>query len=223
MKTLISIGVVCAGVAMWSAPAGAVITLTNPSAWGNDAVDIVVAKRSIAGIDNIVVYWRRVSNNACASTVIGIALNNDYVLQSAGGADYIQILQNVAFPVNFCGMNDLYNPADLMGTGHYFDIVGGAGNDIITVGNTNTWLSGGSGNDTLSSLNPDAHVWGDDGDDSLGTISTGSGEYLYGGDGNDCLTDWWNGAVTIDCGSGYDVYSGSSSSIVGCEAQGSGC
>jgi len=83
-------------------------------------------------------------------------------------------------------------------------LFGGGGNDALTGGSSNDQLHGGSGNDVLLGKGGDDLLFGDDGDD---TLTGGSGsDQMFGGNGNDRLI--WNpgdGSDLFEGGDGIDT------------------
>jgi hypothetical protein len=94
-----------------------------------------------------------------------------------------------------------------------------AGDDRVSGGFGNTWITGGPGNDFLRTFNPAASLFGNEGNDILQAWGNGHYETLSGGDGNDCIHDDNASASSIDCGAGVDRVVGSPIGAVGCETQ----
>jgi Ca2+-binding RTX toxin-like protein len=83
------------------------------------------------------------------------------------------------------------------------NVIGGAGNDLITGNPSNNSLVGGAGNDTL---------WGSTGNDTL--VGDAGHDALYGQDGNDILYGKDGQTDTLDGGNGTDSASRDNSSSV---------
>jgi Ca2+-binding RTX toxin-like protein len=89
----------------------------------------------------------------------------------------------------------------------------GSGNDEITGGDLDDFISGndgddlihgGLGNDGLSGDGGTDTIYGGGGNDSLSGGNDVSADWLYGGDGDDVLS-WFSGDALIDGGAGMDL------------------
>ncbi|WP_346353280.1 caspase family protein [Azotosporobacter soli] len=82
------------------------------------------------------------------------------------------------------------------------NLIGTAGNDVLTGGNGNDTINGGAGNDVLYGGNGNDVLYGGAGND---TLNGGSGsDAMYGGDGNDVLI-WDASDSVLSGGAGIDT------------------
>jgi len=162
------------------------------------------------------VAWQRKSDGVCAVTQIGdsAGLWDNYRIHGSSGNDLMRIVGSASI----CNLQT----SPLVYGGYYLDMWGGAGNDTLSAGNGNTWLSGGDGDDSMFFAGQGA-LWGGNGND---TLIAGSSfftvERLFGEEGNDCLADANGGTSTFDCGPGADRWSsaqGSPMNRMNCETQ----
>lgn len=117
--------------------------------------------------------------------------NPEYWVGNATGGDYNDGISGLGLLEFFNrgpgGNIASLDPSTYLGDLIYFNINGGAGDDLIEGANNGDILIGADGNDS---------VWGLGGDDS---ITGGNGaDHLYGGDGNDLVS----GGADNDCISG---------------------
>jgi Ca2+-binding RTX toxin-like protein len=149
------------------------------------------------------IVWQRLSDGVCAFTPIGDAagLFDDYGVVGSSGNDEIMIAPTSS---GRCGAP----MGALVYGGHYLDLYGGAGNDVLVSDTGDTWLFGQDGNDHLE-FHGNGNLYGGSGIDHLFALTTFfSGEGLFGEAGGDCLEDGNGAAAAVDCGSGaFDLVS----------------
>jgi hypothetical protein len=177
--------------------AQAAVPLTNP--WGNDPVIVGAAME-----DNQqkVVWWNE-ATGACFTDIVGnsTGLDQDYVVVGGNSDDFV--------PHHYLpSCNGQYRDNDLRYNGYYLDYhMGGGRDDLLpmSAGYGNTYFFGGSNSDKMSMIYPMGDMQGEAGNDEI-VGDTGSGDKLFGGDGNDCLWDHSGVAAAYDCGPGWDAY-----------------
>jgi len=188
------------------AAAGSALALsTVNSPFGPSApVQALIGRNTQAPVEVIV--WKRVSDGACKSTLIGDAfgLTDDVLVVGSSGADTIIVEERAPdYDAIFCNFH--LNTLDY--GGHFLDVHGGAGDDTLLSGSGDTWHYGEDGNDYLA-FKGAGNLFGGNGNDiviAMSSIFTAEG--LYGEAGSDCLEDQNNAAFTIDCGPGSDQIS----------------
>lgn len=190
-------------------PAQARTQIASP--FGNAAIAAYVGSFDTA--PGQVVIWVRVSDQACQNTIIGngVGLFDDTELSGGSGDDFMSI---ISLSITVCGFKinaPFYN-------GHYLDLYGGAGKDVLTSYTGDSWLFGQDGNDRLT-FNGFGNLFGGNGNDSVSSRGTFSTEGLYGEAGNDCVEDRNAQASVVDCGVGTDTLStfGGTPISVNCE------
>ena len=133
-------------------------------------------------------------------------LNDDVVIAASGGNDggyLVQSAGHTPHPSHDCGITS-WDP--LQYDGHFLDIHGGDGLDVLqgAVGAGDTRLSGGNGNDILYQYSSIGHLYGDaDNDELVSDASSpgmGSSQVLSGSTGADCLWDVNGTSTSCDCG-----------------------
>ena len=154
---------------------------------GNDVID--------AGFDDDTVYGGDGDDNITANE------GNDYVEGGAGNdIIYGDGTDTLTGPLNIDDATDLA-PNNGLDT-----LFGGDGNDTIYGMDDNDLLYGGLGNDVLDGGLDNDTIYGDAGAD---TITVGSGDFAYGGDGDDTFVitpDLLDGTVlTVDGGEGDET------------------
>jgi hypothetical protein len=135
-------------------------------------------------------------------------LFDSFEVQGHDGSDYISIGCAIA-----CGFTTTSLQPDFAWGGHYIDLNGGDGNDRLRVGDGNagefmdSWLFGGAGADWLVGSAPIGRLLGHDGNDTLeSTSSFATGEWLDGGNHDDCLKASGTDIAYFDCGPGNDKW-----------------
>lgn len=150
-----------------------------------------------------VIVWQTAATGACATTILGgpSGLFDDFHVHGSGGNDLLEI-QFWWLSTTKCGQT--IDP--LVYGGHYLDISGGPGNDVVScLSRGDTYVAGEDGNDGLYSDNPFGLLSGGAGNDSIFSDGGPEGrEIVYGGDGDDCLSDHSGNAAIFDCGTGTD-------------------
>ena len=130
-------------------------------------------------------------------TIVALVVGEDLIDGEAG-------IDTVSFASATAALSiDLTNAAHRLS--NVENVVGGAGNDIVTGSSGANVLSGGGGNDVLSGGVGDDTLTGDLGDD---TIDGGAGiDTIDGGGGNDTILATTVGEDTIAGGAGIDTIS----------------
>jgi Ca2+-binding RTX toxin-like protein len=180
----------------------AVTQLTSP--FGSTTPVQVFIGANSAGTAQAVL-WKRLSDGACLSNTIGSGsgLFDDYQIVTSSGNDDVRILVG-SLVTSFCSIA----VKGLVYGGHYLDLYGGAGNDVMSSANGDTWIFGQDGNDGIF-FSGFGRLFGGTGNDKLVAASAiFTAEGLFGDDGSDCLEDRNAAAATFDCGAGTDSWSG---------------
>ncbi len=148
------------------------------------------------------------------------ALNDDYNIHgdSADGGTGSDIMIIVSTdgtnPSGYCGTSGSAGSTwnRLAYGGHILDMFGDGGNDAMVDGggSNDTWMHGGGNDDGVHQTSSIGLAAGDAGDDDVFGLSSGSGDWLEGGDDADCLWDSTNTFQHFDCGNdtGDTRYSG---------------
>jgi Ca2+-binding RTX toxin-like protein len=221
-RTLFAAAVAFVGLSWSASRAEAVHVETSTSVFGNSSVTGLVATFDIGGVLQQRVVWYRHSDGSCLPSTNSLGPStglNDHTEVVGGAADDAIFI--VTWSGSFCG----YNFTPLVYGGKFLDLYGADGNDsLYGYGGGDTWVHGGGHNDYLYSENPAGTLEGLGGDDTLQAGSSGAGETLLGGDGNDCLYDANSSASVFDCGAGTDKrVSGFSVPHASCESAPAGC
>lgn len=88
--------------------------------------------------------------------------------------------------------------------GHYLDLYGENDDDTVRGSSGDTWLTGDAGVDFVKNFGSIGYNEGDSNNDHVISASTGGGETLNGGTGNDCVDDRSGTYSYFTCGSGTD-------------------
>ena len=142
---------------------------------------------------------------------------DDYEVAGSSGNDVIRVLYATDAATSFCN----FRLWPLVYNGHYLDLYGRQGVDVLTAGTGDTWMFGEDGNDGLK-FGGMGSIYGNAGNDTLVAASSAfASEGLYGGAGNDCLEDRSGAAGTVDCGAGTDnlVTAFGEPISIGCESR----
>jgi hypothetical protein len=131
----------------------------------------------------------------------------DYLIRGEGGNDTLYVTDGSG---EFCGM--AFQPPQRHNGA--IDMAGEEGNDHVSSTFRDSFLYGGPGSDALEATSATSHLVGGSGDDSLylkavadNAEMDGDGD-RGGSDGNDCLQNQGGTFRILDCGLGYDLYSG---------------
>jgi len=181
--------------------AQALIQISSPFG-ANVPVRAQIGRDTQAGIQ--IIAWQRKSDNACAGTAIGngSGLVDDFQVSGSSGDDFVWVIFNMSADTIFCN----FHMNGLVYGGHYLDVLGLAGNDILSSGDAgDTWLFGMDGNDELI-YSGFGNAFGGNGNDTVRTVHLiFTSEGAYGEAGNDCLEDGNGQSFVTDCGSGVDT------------------
>jgi hypothetical protein len=189
-----------------AAPAMARTDISPP--WGNSPVIAYIGSYRVptsppAPVIIIqIIQWKRISDGLCQAQQIGGSggLSDDYMILGTTGGDRLQIRGGTT-GTTFCGKTI----SALAYNGHFIDLAGRGGGDILSSWGGDTYLWGEDGNDGLYSQNPNALEDGGPGDDAIIFAgSSGPGAQLLGGDGSDCLDDINRTSSVFNCGGGTD-------------------
>jgi hypothetical protein len=167
------------------------------SPYANAPVTAYVAARSDnSGTD---VVWYLTGTDTCTTTSISTTnfIDQDVVVLGGPANDTLFVLWTST--LTLCGVP--YKEPTLI-NGHYLDIRGQGGDDLILNPNSSfpSNLFGGDGNDKISSNHSAVIMDGENGFDSLLSHSSGGGESIYGGADDDCLSDDNAMSSVFDCG-----------------------
>jgi hypothetical protein len=210
-RALLLAAVVAGGMALTPDTAHALRIISPTDIWGQDFPGVGVVA-NVNGVPTVI--WKRWLDETCKSKTIGTSgtLSDNTHVNGSAGADFIYVEYTSG---SMCGIN--YTALTL--GGFYLDAHGMSGADHLFTGNGDTWLWGGGDLDFLASSNPNGSLIGHDGNDDIyGTASVASGQSLYGGPGNDCLSIDGSGTpAAFDCGEGSDWRLDSPASMVSCE------
>jgi Ca2+-binding RTX toxin-like protein len=180
------------------------------SSFSSSGLGVAGTENSISGgfsgIDSLI-------GNGTGASLTGLGANSTWTLDGSTGAAYSTA--SGALPIN--GFNNLNGGSavdrfNVTGT-VTFNINGGAGNDVITIGTAATHgqligtANGGAGNDTLDAQYSDlsATLFGGDGNDVV--IGSQQADVLDGGLGNDLL-EGLGDDDTLTGGAGNDILRG---------------
>jgi hypothetical protein len=212
LRPILLAAVVAGGTALLPSTAHALRIVSPTDIWGQDFPGVGIVA-NVNGVPTVI--WKRWLDETCKSLAIGTSgtLSDDTHVNGSSGADMISV--EYSFNGSMCGIS--YTPLTL--GGFYLDVHGMAGRDHLWTNFGNTWLWGGGDLDFLSSSNPNGSLIGHDGDDDIyGTAAVATGQALYGGPGNDCLSiDGWGTPAAFDCGDGSDWRLDSPANMLSCE------
>jgi Ca2+-binding RTX toxin-like protein len=213
---------VLTGTAMLLASRSAqALTVTNPFAGSNTVARVGnITGPDVAGAG---IVFRTGSPARCAFVRIAAAnsegLTEDVIVSMGDGADSVTI--HTGIPASFCSQ---FSVAPLAYNDFTLDFILDGGDDRMVAGTGDTWIYGNAGNDHIKSLNPTGRLFGGDGNDVLvAASSSGSGEELHGGAGDDCLEKTVGSANVLDCGEGFDLRAGAALFIFACDQTTSRC
>jgi Ca2+-binding RTX toxin-like protein len=214
-KAWIVAGAVMCALAFVESKANALQNLGNPL--GNTATTIYIGANSLG---NSYVVWCNANQFAILQIGTSSGLSDDFNVNGGNGNDHITVLDvAVADP---CA-SGLSQPPTY--GGHFLDIYGNGGSDIIferALGSVDTYLIGGDQNDQLISNSSISRLFGGEGNDQLDAAAGASAsDALFGENGNDCLHDASNSYVSFDCGAGTDTidFRNTLAGTVGCESK----
>ena len=158
--------------------------------------------------------WKNKNTNQCAWHQIGDGNGLwDYTeVWSDNGNNDITVLSTT---ISWCG----YTLSPPIFGGYWMELFGGDNNDrLISASTYDVWLWAGSGADFLESGRADALLAGGPGNDSLSAHGAGSGHYVYGEDGDDCVhVSSLSSPALVSCGNGSDQWWGVGSRPSDCE------
>jgi len=203
-KRLVMAGVLAISFAA-ARPALAVTDLFSP--FGSQPVSALVGSRTLLfGLTAQVIVWQNKATGACSTTVIGSSggLSDDYLVHGTSGADRLEI-QPWYGSNSFCG--SAMNP--LVYGGHFIDLDGGSGNDVVICASEgDSFIYGSDGDDVLVSFNPNGVLSGGSGNDTIFAGGFPTNQIVFGDSGNDCLHADFGAAQTFNCGDGTDTVGG---------------
>jgi hypothetical protein len=164
----------------------------------------------------------RQSNGACSFFTLGNSsgLTDDFQINTNSANDFLIVVGGLGTRFDVCGTSVfpiLYN-------GHFLDVNGSGGDDLVFNGTGDSFALGSDGNDTVETFSPIGRAVGQNGADRVFGTSAVTTDWLEGDADSDCLQDFGNSATTFDCGaSTHDFFVFPNTPTAGCEVQVSGC
>jgi hypothetical protein len=144
------------------------------------------------------------------------ALNQFVKIDTLAGMDAVEFVPRNTYtpPVDRdCGLST-WNK--MLYDGYPLDVYTGDGVDYVlgAVDAGDTFVRGREQADFLYNFSSIGRLYGNAGNDWLNSFTTGGSDGLYGGDGDDCLSDSSNSAIVFDCQAGAsDKYDSRNASI----------
>jgi Ca2+-binding RTX toxin-like protein len=197
-------------------------TISSP--FGSAPVSAVIGMASSGGSTLPRVMWQNNNTGACSSTALGSSgagLDDNYLIVGGSGDDTMLIVGGVLNNIGFCG----FSVSSLAYNGHFLDISGSGGSDVLYSGTGDTWSSGNDGNDFIYGYTPIGLLLGGAGQDAVLGSSAIATDSLFGDSGDDCLKDPGNAHSSFDCGTQdvHDYYWSGNTPGPTCEVAVSGC
>ena len=163
----------------------------NP--WFNDPVTANIGETFLGAT----VSWFNRRTQECVNIPLDLDSDN-YLIQGGNAVDIMIIVGGVGQgPIGVC---EGVTMTALNYRGRIVDIFGGNGADVIFCGAGTSRCVGGTGNDVIRGYSAEGSISGDEGDDRMFGNSAITLEYIFGNNGDDCLSDPGNEHSLFDCG-----------------------
>jgi hypothetical protein len=212
-----------AAVSLVASKASAAIDMHSP--WVSGGISIGKANGGIWDGDDVVCFEQGGYGAGQGVVVRGIGddagLVIDFVIHGGIGNDNVTFVQSTTS--SYCRSQGITSLSPLRYNGHYIDVNGRSGTDVIIGAQGDTLYFGDTGNDFLMTSSPIGGMLGGENDDFVISISPGSREGLFGQNGNDCLRDTTATFSSYDCGAGNDRSTNTTNVGPNCENLGVGC